>query len=899
MLVTRYPFRTAGALLAALMLLAGARAGSIKFPEENNQSQDTRYASILVQPVAGLSSVYGSDGAFFAIARLPQDKRVANAFYGILGNSGGSGGNKFRLGFYGTQAGVSSNRNKLYSRLEGTELKTNAVDEDAFLVVLYRNGGNKGIDWYSLETGEKHVGGSATGASVTNLSTEGPNFMVGGVGSTTPSLGGNSGWPGEIECVGYVNGAVSDATWSEIALGRDVIDALGAANLQWFRQLDETTASWSAPAEATSDSTAPMTLWGVAPKAGSDFRRQSEDANLLADGLSDGWVFGLTAGQTEKAITFNGSGAGFTDDVEVRVVDANSGAIVVDWTNAGPLDNGRWSAELTVPKGGWYALEARAGSLTARMSDEFGVGWKIVQLGQSQTSIYLGSGAIFAPLASDQYYRSSYLSNDSGGMSFYRLGAVPRHGGLAYFINQLRYYDATTPLMIIDEAVNGTSQVHLVTDGQGRDWAPFQEKLDAYGNDVSVVVKNWGTSDMAINEYDEVLDALVYGTGPRAGNHSLNAALQPGWRFAVSPLTRHTGGSAYEGNASQTRASEVAWAYDNGHAVGPPLSDFFIETAGGPHQKSDELMANAAFGARQAVAVARSLGMDDTKNPGFTGLAVIKGDFIRLEVALPNGGNLYSPLPNGLRSFEVDQGSGWQSTGFTAHIDHNTILLTRDSGNWPAGTKVRYNSNLETRVDGDFAAEAAIIGSALYETWAPDVLGLGLPLLGLAGAEWSPDFQTTGQFGATAFSRRFDDWAFTDLALTGSEASADADVEADGRPNLLEFALDGDPRAFDFAAKTHFAVAPGAGEGELVWTIPVREGASFAGAPAMSASVDGLVYTVEAASDLENFDLAVREIVPALSDGLAPLSTGWEYRSFAVDYGVSPAFIRLMIILAP
>ncbi len=723
---------------------APAPAASVKFPEDNNVTSNSAYATALIQPVTNLSPVYGSDAAFFAIARLPVDKRGKNELFGLMGNDGGSGGNRIRIGLYGSESGVTSNQNKLHARVEGTNLYTPEVTEDAFLVVIHRSGDNKGIDWYSLKDGTKHAGGTATGATIAHLSSIGPNWRVGGIGSGSPTLGSGSSWPGEIDCVGYVTGAVSDSTWSSIALGAEIVPSLGVANLKWYRELDTPATSYTAPAGATADLTPPMTLWGATLRPGSDFLRQEAARYLLVDELSDGWVYGLTRGQTSKAIPVGGTSGGLSGTVQVRVLNAATRAVVVDWTNVGTISANQWSGTLTVPKGGWYVVEARCGGLAAAQQDEFGVGWKIVQLGQSQTSIYLNSNVGLGSVNPLYHYSMSYLTNDSGRMSLRRLSMIPRSDGLSYFLNQMRVFDPSTPVMVIDEAVNGTGAVDLVTDAQsGRSWTPFQEKLDTYGNDVSVVVRNWGTNDMTSNMF-EVLDALVSRTGPRAGDHSLDEALQPGYTFAVSPLTRHVGGGSYEGNANQARSDETAWAWQHSHTVGPAVSDFVISVEGGPHQDGNQLMANCVFGVRQAVAVARALDLDASTNPSFSGTATRSGNEISLGVTLPNGGNLSSPTPGNLLSFVVNESGTWTSVGFNARIVGSSVVLTRSTGNWAAGTQVRYLQNLATRADGDSASELAIVNSALYETWAPDVMGLGLPLMGstITGL-WTPGFTIT------------------------------------------------------------------------------------------------------------------------------------------------------------
>jgi hypothetical protein len=142
---------------------------------------------------------------------------------------------------------------------------------------------------------------------------------------------------------------------------------------------------------------------------------------------------------------------------------------------------------------------------------------------------------------------------------------------------------------------------------------------------------------------------------------------------------------------------------------------------------------------------ARAMGLDTSKNPYFTTVSR-SGATLTVGVSLQNGGTLTSPTPGALRSFQVDEGSTgtWSSAGFTAAISGNSVVLTRSTGTWAANTKVRYLQGLEDRASGDSATEDLIINSALYETWAADVIGRGLPVLGSnTGSAWEPNWEAT------------------------------------------------------------------------------------------------------------------------------------------------------------
>jgi len=754
----------------AVDLAAGA--GSLRLPEGNNAPEATAlptYKGALFQTDTGFSLPASSTPhATFAIVRLPRDKRYVNANFGILGVPGTGGG--WRLRYGGDANGIVAERGRFrhYQRSTsgGTvDIQSAPWTEDAALVVAGCDAaGLWSVDWYSLLDGTR-VPGPASAVATAAVFPAGSEFAIGananGTAYADNGVTNRYQWPGEIGAVGVVARAVSVAEWQGIALGADIAATLGGASLRYLRQFDGTPASLTRPAAATADTSVPAQPWGggtgvpaatLAP--GSTLRRQSATAWLRMAEVSAGHVYGLAAGQTERAVPFAGTAGGLTGMVQVRVFEAATGRVVRDWTDVGPIAGGAWSGSVTLPRAeGWWFAQARAGAVLFERRAEFATGWKLVLLGQSQMQIAFG-GSGLVPLAAPM--TASWATNDFGYLQMARIGMNFVSDGRAAFLNQWRAFDPATPVMLIDEAVNGTGMDQIINSASAegeintRNMAQLTRKLAAYGADVSAVIHNWGTNNMALAPaaFQNLLEALFFGTGPAAGDRSLAAELAAGWVPVISPLTRHVGTPVYTGNADTARAAAVAWANANGVTVGPPLSDLRIENGGGPHQTGATVTGIARMMARLAVAAARALGLDPSRNPHFTGATLGGGGtVITVSVALPNGGTLYSPAPAALRSFEVDAGGtgSWTATGFTAALAGNSAVLTKTSGSWPAGTRVRYLSNGEGRADGDGAAEDAILAGALYETWAADTLtGHGLPVLGsLSGGRWVPDWQAT------------------------------------------------------------------------------------------------------------------------------------------------------------
>lgn len=135
----------------------------------------------------------------------------------------------------------------------------------------------------------------------------------------------------------------------------------------------------------------------------------------------------------------------------------------------------------------------------------------------------------------------------------------------------------------------------------------------------------------------------------------------------------------------------------------------------------------------------------------------------------------------------------------------------------------------------------------------------------------------------TGPSSPFDQWAAA-AGLQGSEATPTSDPDADGVPNLLEFAMAGDPRRGDSAPSLRATTVRVGGEDFLAATFPVRSGAVFS---AGSATVDGVTCKVEGSlRNLASWNASVAEWSPSLADGLPALPAGWNYRTFRL---VEPA----------
>ena len=109
------------------------------------------------------------------------------------------------------------------------------------------------------------------------------------------------------------------------------------------------------------------------------------------------------------------------------------------------------------------------------------------------------------------------------------------------------------------------------------------------------------------------------------------------------------------------------------------------------------------------------------------------------------------------------------------------------------------------------------------------------------------------------------------------------DPDNDGRPNILEFALNGNPLSGTADGKVRARAETVGGDSVFTITLPVRTGATFTGATAKSATLDGVTYRIEGSdANLTDWDIVVTEVSPATTTNpvMPTLDSGWTYRTF-------------------
>ncbi len=225
-----------------------------------------------------------------------------------------------------------------------------------------------------------------------------------------------------------------------------------------------------------------------------------------------------------------------------------------------------------------------------------------------------------------------------------------------------------------------------------------------------------------------------------------------------------------------------------------------------------------------------------------------------------------------------------QTVTFSGEVLANTLTGQHESFAFIKEYNADYSSFTESRIPltpGPFTIQHEIspdpTGRVQYgfQTTGPNVWPDDLALFG------SVVVQAGGVTPSDAFTAWIDTFDFSNF--TSPDLSPDGDPDGDGRSNLLEFALDDDPTNPASSGKMATHIETINGGNALVLTLPVRGNPEFSGAPALTASADGVSYTIEGSDNLAAFDQPVSEIVPTITTGMPALNDGWNYRSFRLD----------------
>jgi autotransporter-associated beta strand protein len=133
----------------------------------------------------------------------------------------------------------------------------------------------------------------------------------------------------------------------------------------------------------------------------------------------------------------------------------------------------------------------------------------------------------------------------------------------------------------------------------------------------------------------------------------------------------------------------------------------------------------------------------------------------------------------------------------------------------------------------------------------------------------------------------FQVWLATNFPLlVAPDNDPGDDPDNDGATNFEEFAFSGNPTSGSDQGARRVAIDHVAGTNHLTLTLALRTGATFSGSGPMTATLDGIDYTVRGSTDLAGFTTAISEIT-AITAGLPPVATGYSYRTFRITAPVS------------
>jgi autotransporter-associated beta strand protein len=146
----------------------------------------------------------------------------------------------------------------------------------------------------------------------------------------------------------------------------------------------------------------------------------------------------------------------------------------------------------------------------------------------------------------------------------------------------------------------------------------------------------------------------------------------------------------------------------------------------------------------------------------------------------------------------------------------------------------------------------------------------------------------------------YDSWLIAAGLTPGApNTAASESYDGSGVSNILQFALGGDildPKNNGLQA---LFTKDAADDNNLVLTVAVRDGATFAGSPSPTATHDGITYTIQGGTDLNTWTTNVEEVTPQNGGGSLTAPTGYVLKSFRLVQDPvlgSKGFLRVQVV---
>lgn len=770
--------------------------GSVQFPPFNRQ-----YAGIqasIAYPNTNLVQTpllpAGAAGAFFIMVQVPHERTNLNREYRVFGNAVAATASTFSLVHHGDNYFDGTRHDEFRWRSKGSvgDLLDLSVDVQTragnwqLVVVRCDGAGNYSIASYS--PGLAKIGGTVQASTTHSLNAlTGTHVCLGDAANNAGSLATYAApvgaFDGAVAFHGFVLGdGGDDARWQAICEGADIAQTLGTATAfrlhRDFRNGGATTAALSAALPG--DSTGTGIVQGSL-KAGGTVPCASTARYLSFDRLPDGYVLCPPDGQEQGSVPLTGRSAGLTGGLFARVVAENGTTIVPGFLVDGVAP--AMSVNLAMQRfAGWGYLELWAESdptVVHRMNSRIGCGDKLSVIGQSQSDIMLYAGGVtLAPsgLASFCGYfgdKSDPADTTASPVTRFSTAARPQmfviepqmtnaYNGVTAIAERIAEHNLGRAIAVIDCAIPGTLARDWINDTTtARQWAIDVEVAALSGRD-RVPVWQWYTAEAGF-DYRLILDAVVSGTGPYAGNHTLfdGTLQQSGYKLGICLPSRATTTAAgpndsddFGFNRSYAQDGQIAWCNDHPDiaVAGPAVTDMAIDNLaagttvgpntnlGGPHES--QVLRDGAYrlGYRIGETYLRARGLSPCPRNPYMDPAQVTINAERTEIlircVLPNpGSSLRTADGRPVNGFELSTtgGSTWSRSGFTASIaSSDMVRITKTSGAWPAGLKLTYLRG------GPFSYGTAEelnfhYKGSLYDGSAAEG-ALGVPVLGIASS---------------------------------------------------------------------------------------------------------------------------------------------------------------------
>ncbi len=151
----------------------------------------------------------------------------------------------------------------------------------------------------------------------------------------------------------------------------------------------------------------------------------------------------------------------------------------------------------------------------------------------------------------------------------------------------------------------------------------------------------------------------------------------------------------------------------------------------------------------------------------------------------------------------------------------------------------------------------------------------------------------------------YEDWLIT----TGHDPEQPGtgpleNIDGSGVPNLLQFALGGDPgNPANNDVRHALDARHGVQDDPMLLTIAVRDGAVFAAGPAPTATIDGITYSIIGSRNMHEWNAPVELVSPAHDgNGAVTAPPGYELRTFRLvpaPGSDSAGFLRVVVSASP